>query len=100
MPHYLIKKQLQNTDKKHIKKMKKYLVNTKKVRKHTHTHTHTHTQLVDKGLNNGLYNYRGGIFPIGGNTASFCLYPCRNPKEQNNKNKITIVKTNKNKNYA
>ena len=63
MPHYLIKKQLQNTDKKHTKKMKKYLVNTQKVRKYTHTHTHTHTQLVDKGLN----------------TASFCshLYKCR-----------------------
>ena len=24
------------------------------------------TQLEDKGLNNGLYNYRGGIFPMGG----------------------------------
>ena len=45
--------------------MKKYLVNTEKVRKHTHTHTHTHTQLADKGLNNDLYNYKGGIFPMG-----------------------------------
>ena len=32
------------------------------------------TQLEDKGLNNDLYNYRGGIFPIGENTASFCLF--------------------------
>ena len=31
-----------------------------------------HTQLVDKGLNNDLYNYRGGISPNRGNTASFC----------------------------
>ena len=23
------------------------------------------TQLADKGLNNDLYNYKGGIFPIG-----------------------------------
>ena len=30
-----------------------------------------HTQLVDKGLDNDLYNYRGGIFPMGGNTAFF-----------------------------
>ena len=37
------------------------------------THTHTHTQLADKGLNNDL-NYKGGIFPMGGNTASFCLF--------------------------
>ena len=38
-----------------------------------------HTQLVDKGLNNDLYNYKGGVFPIGENTASFCshLYKCR-----------------------
>ena len=35
--------------------------------------THTHTQLADKGLNNDLYNYKGGVFPIGENTASFCL---------------------------
>ena len=66
MPHYLFKKQLQNTDKKHIKKMKKYLVNTEKMRKYT--------QFSSKGLNNDLYNYRGGIFPMGGNTASFCLF--------------------------
>ena len=73
MPHCLIDNELQNTDKKHIKKMKKYLVNTEKVR-NTHTHTHTHTQLADKGLNNDLYNYKGGVFPIGENTASFCLF--------------------------
>ena len=30
------------------------------------------TQLEDKGLNNDLYNYKGGVFPIGGNTAFFC----------------------------
>ena len=76
MPHSLIDNELQNTDKKHIKKMKKYL--------HISENS-VITQLVDKGLNNDLYNYRGGVFPIGGNTASFCLYPCRNPKEQNNK---------------
>lgn len=37
------------------------------------------TQLEDKGLNNDLYNYKGGVFPIGENTASFCshLYKCR-----------------------
>ena len=63
MPHYLIKKQLQNTDKKHTKKMKKYL--------HISENS-VNTQLVDKGLNNDLYNYKGGVFPIGGNTASFC----------------------------
>ena len=33
-----------------------------------------HTQLVDKGLNNDLYNYKGGVFPMGENTASFCLF--------------------------
>ena len=77
MPHCLIDNELQNTDKKHIKKMKKYL--------HISENSVTHTQLADKGLNNDLYNYKGGIFPMGGNTASFCLYPCRNPKEQNNK---------------
>ena len=51
--------------------MKKYL--------HISENSVTHTQLVDKGLNNDSYNYRGGIFPIGGNTASFCshLYKCR-----------------------
>ena len=66
LPHYLIKKQLQNTDKKHTKKMEKYLhISENSV-------THTHTQLVDKGLNNDLYNYKGGVFPIGENTASFC----------------------------
>ena len=65
MPHYLIKKQLQNTDKKHTKKMKKYL--------HISENS-VNTQLVDKGLNNDLYNYKGGVFPIGGNTASFCLF--------------------------
>ena len=59
MPHCLIDNELQNTDKKHIKKMKKYLhISENSV-------THTHTQLADKGLNNGL-NYKGGIFPIGG----------------------------------
>ena len=43
--------------------MKKYLhISENSV---THTHTHTHTQLADKGLNNDLYNYKGGIFPIG-----------------------------------
>ena len=75
MSHYLINKQLQNTDKKHIKKMKKYL----HISENSVTHTHTHTQLADKGLNNDLYNYKGGVFPIGGNTASFCshLYKCR-----------------------
>ena len=95
MPHYLIKKQLQNTDKKHIKKMENNLhISENSV-------THTHTQLADKGLNNDLYNYKGGVFPIGENTASFCshLYKCRQsasgersvkkywfkPKEQNNK---------------
>jgi len=30
-----------------------------------------YTQLADKGLNNDSYNYKGGIFPIGGNTAFF-----------------------------
>ena len=65
MSHYLINKQLQNTDKKHIKKMKKYL----HISENSVTHT---TQLADKGLNNDLYNYSGGIFPIGGNTAAFC----------------------------
>ena len=30
------------------------------------------TQLADKGLNNDLYNYKGGVSPIGENTASFC----------------------------
>ena len=65
MSHYLINKQLQNTDKKHIKKMKKYLHISENSVTHTHTHTHTHTQLADKGLNNDLYNYKGGIFPIG-----------------------------------
>ena len=74
MPHSLINNELQNTDKKHIKKMKKYLHISENSVTHTHTHTHTHTQLADKGLNNDLYNYRGGIFPIGGNTASFCLF--------------------------
>ena len=70
MPHCLINKQLQNTDKKHIKKMKKYLhISENSV---THTHTHTHPQLADKGLNNDLYNYKGGVFPMGGNTAFFC----------------------------
>ena len=68
MPHCLIDNELQNTDKKHIKKMEKYLhISENSV---THTHTHTHTQLADKGLNNGL-NYKGGIFPMGGNTAFF-----------------------------
>ena len=61
MSHYLINKQLQNTDKKHTKKMKKYL----HISENSVTHTHTHTQLADKGLNNDLYNYKGGIFPIG-----------------------------------
>ena len=51
MPHYLIKKQLQNTDKKHTKKMKKYL----HISENSVTHT---TQLANKGLN----------------TASFCLF--------------------------
>ena len=57
MSHYLINKQLQNTDKKHTKKMKKYL--------HISENSVTHTQLADKGLNNDLYNYKGGISPIG-----------------------------------
>ena len=64
MPHCLIDNELQNTDKKHTKKMKKYL--------HISENSVTHTQLADKGLNNDLY-YRGGVFPIGENTASFCL---------------------------
>ena len=66
MPHCLIDNELQNTDKKHIKKMEKYL----HISENSVTHTHTHTQLADKGLNNGL-NYKGGIFPMGGNTAFF-----------------------------
>ena len=48
--------------------MKKYL----HISENSVTHTHT-TQLADKGLNNDLYNYKGGVFPIGENTASFCL---------------------------
>ena len=55
--------------------MKKYL----HISENSVTHTHTHPQLADKGLNNDLYNYKGGVFPIGENTASFCshLYKCR-----------------------
>ena len=39
----------------------------------------TQKKLADKGLNNDLYNYKGGVFPIGENAASFCsrLYKCR-----------------------
>ena len=56
MSHYLIKKQLQNTDKKHIKKDERIFAYLRKW---------CNTQLADKGLNNDLYNYRGGVFPIG-----------------------------------
>ena len=44
--------------------MKKYL--------HISENSVTQKKIADKGLNNDLYNYKGGIFPIGGNTASFC----------------------------
>ena len=70
MPHCLIGNELQNTDKKHIKKMENNLHISENSVTHTHTHTHTHTQLADKGLNNDLY-YRGGIFPVGENTILF-----------------------------
>ena len=42
--------------------MKKYL--------HISENSATYKKLADKGLNNGL-NYKGGIFPMGGNTAFF-----------------------------
>ncbi len=38
------------------------------------------TQLEDKGLNNDLYNYRGG-FPNIEKIAAFCMYPYRKPQE-------------------
>ena len=49
------------------------------MKKYLHISEKCNTQLADKGLNNDLYNYKGGIFPIGANTASFCshLYKCR-----------------------
>ena len=46
--------------------MKKYL--------HISENSAIYIQLADKGLNNGLYNYKAGIFPNRENTASFCLY--------------------------
>ena len=43
--------------------MKKYL--------HISENSVTYKKLADKGLNNDLYNYKGGVFPIGENTAFF-----------------------------
>ena len=61
----MIDNELQNTDKKHIKRWKKYL--------HISENS-CNTQLADKGLNNDLYNYRGGVFPIGKKSKDFKMH--------------------------